>query len=343
MARSSTTERLRLTPASAVRAVAMLGATLVVLRVLAASTRVIGWMLAAAVVAALLHPIVDHLARKVPRAVAVVAVVLTVLGSAGAVGYSVVDTIVRETGNVQESAPDAARRLERSDRWGELATDFKLAQRTRSFVDQIPERLRGGEPADAVRAAATRGVAFLATGVLTLFFVLHGPRLAAGALDQIRDQERRERVQTVATNAYRRAIRYVLSTVMLAVAAGLFGYLVASLADVRGAAAFGLWIGLWDVVPLVGALVGAMPVVVLVAVFFSAERALAVAVAFLAWQAFEYLAVQRRIERSSVHLGPFVTLFAGIVGLELYGIGGALLAVVAAAALVAVGDEALPA
>lgn len=321
----------------------MLGATLVALRVLAASTRVIGWMLAAAVIAAVLHPVVDRLARRIPRALAVVAVTLAVLGTAGAIGYSVVDTIVDETRNVQRSAPDAARRLERSERWGDLATDFHLAERTRRFVDEIPERLRGGTPAEAVRSAATRGVAFLATGVLTLFFVLHGPRLVSGGVDQIRSPERRDRVRRVATAAYRRTMRYVLSSVLLAVAAGLFGYLVAALADIPGAAAFGLWIGMWDVVPLFGALVGAIPIVILAAVFFSAERALVVAVAFLAWEAFEYLAVQRRIERRSLHLGPFVTLFAGLVGIELYGLGGALLAVVVAASAVAVGDEMLPA
>src|SRR5512144_1645956 len=97
--RSERTERLRITPSSAVRAVAMLGATLVVLRVLAASTRVLGWMLAAAAIAALLHPIVERLTRRMPHGLAVIVVVLAVLGSAGAVGYSVVDTIVRETRN----------------------------------------------------------------------------------------------------------------------------------------------------------------------------------------------------------------------------------------------------
>jgi predicted PurR-regulated permease PerM len=164
-----------------------------------------------------------------------------------------------------------------------------------------------------------------------------------GALDQIRSPERRQRAEVVADNAYRRAVRYVLSTVLLAVAAGLFGYLVASLADVPGAAALGLWVALWDVVPLFGALVGALPIVLLAAVFFSAERAVVAAIAFLAWQTFEYVAVQRRIERRSIHLGPFVTLFTGLAGLELYGLGGGLLAVVVAAAAIATADELLPA
>jgi predicted PurR-regulated permease PerM len=73
------------------------------------------------------------------------------------------------------------------------------------------------------------------------------------------------------------------------------------------------------------------------------ERATVAAIAFVAWQAFEYLVVQRSIERRSIHLGPFVTLFAGLAGLELYGLGGGLLAVVLAAAVVATADELLPA
>ena len=337
------TERLRLTPWSAVRAVAMLGATLAVLRILAASTRVIGWMLAAAAVAALLHPVVAALARRMPRGLAVLVVVLGVLASAGLVTYGIVDTISRETRNLERTAPEAARRLERSERWGDLARDFDLADRTERFVEDIPERLQGGTPAEAVRSAATRGVAFLATGVLALFFVLHGQRLVDGGLAQIRDPVRRERVRDVAQRAYARMIRYVLSTLLLAIAAGLFGYLVAGIADIRGAAALGVWVALWDVVPLVGALTGALPIVLLALILYSIERAIVVMLVFIAWQAVEYLAVQRRIESRSVHLGPFATLAAGLVGLELYGIGGALLAVVVAALVVAVADEVLPA
>lgn len=334
-------ERLRITPWSALRAVAMLGGTLVVLRVIDASTRVIGWILAAAVAASLLHPLIDALGRRIPRWAAVLVVLVGLLGSAGLVGYRLVDTIVRETENLQRAAPEVARELERSERWGELARNFELVDRTQSFVDDIPARLRGGTPAEAVRSAATRGVAFLATGVLTLFFVLYGPRIVSGALDQIGDEHRRRRVATLGARAHRRAVRYALDTVLLAVAAGLFADLVAGLAGVRGAAALGVWVALWDVVPVVGALIGALPVIALAAVI-SAEHALWVAVAFVAWQAFEYAVVQRRIERRSVHVGPFLTLAAGLAGIELYGLGGGLLALFVVVLAVAVGDEVLP-
>ena len=68
--------RLRLSARSVVTAVALLGLTLVLLRLVAAAGRVLGWVLAAALLAGLLHPAVERLGRRLPRgaALAVVAV-----------------------------------------------------------------------------------------------------------------------------------------------------------------------------------------------------------------------------------------------------------------------------
>jgi len=81
-------------------------------------------------------------------------------------------------------------------------------------------------------------------------------------------------------------------------------------------------------VPLAGTLVGALPLVVLAAAS-SGQRALAVIAVFVAYQIIENLFVQRSVERLTVRVGPFITLAAGLVGLELSGIAGALLATLA--------------
>lgn len=61
--------------------------------------------------------------------------------------------------------------------------------------------------------------------------------------------------------------------------------------------------------------------------------------AFVAYELAETLVLQRWVERHSVRVGPFLTVVAGFAGLELYGIGGALVAVLAATMAVAVVDE----
>ena len=331
-------ERLRISARSAILSVAIFGATLGFLALVAAAQRVIGWILVAATLAGLLHPLVSVLARRVPRAVATGIVMLTMVGTLGAVAYRLVDDIQRETRRLQQAGPERAREIERSERFGDFARDIRLSERTDRFLQELPQRLRGGKPAEALRAAATRGVAFLSTGVLTVFFLQHGPRLARAARNQLHDVERRERLQALAAGVYRRAFGYAGASLTMSLAAGLAAYLAARMADVPGPAALGVWVGLWDLVPLAGALLGALPIVVLAAAS-SGERALVVAVAFVAYQVLENVLVQRNVERATVRVGPFVTLAAGLVGLELSGVAGALLAVLAATMAVSAADE----
>ena len=316
----------------------MFGATLAVLGVLAASRRVIGWIIVAATLAALLHPLVSLLARKMRRGLAVAIVMLGLVGATAVVGYGIVDDIRAQTRRLQEVAPARAAELERSDRFGELARDLRVAERSKQFIEELPERLRGGTPAEALRAAATRGVAFLATGVLTIFLLLHGPRIIQGAINQASDPRRRARLNQLYPVVYARAFGYAGSTLCTALAAGLFAFLAARVADVPAPAPLGVWVGLWDLVPVGGALVGALPIVALAAVR-STSDAVALAAVFVAYQVMENLVVQRRIEADTVKVGPFITLVAGLVGLELSGVAGALLAVLAATIAVTIADE----
>src|SRR5205085_11452152 len=159
-------------------------------------------------------------------------------------------------------------------------------ERTRSFVRDVPARLRGGTPAEAIQAAATRGVAFLATGVLTIFFLLHGRRIGLAGISQIRDSDRRDRVHRIGASVYRRAFGYASASLAMAVAAGVLAYAMARWAEVPGPAPLGIWVGLWDLVPIAGAFVGAAPIVLLAAVV-SGGKAVVLALAFIAYQLVE--------------------------------------------------------
>jgi len=343
MAAPVATERLRLTARSAVGAVALLGLTLAFLGLVAASRRVLGWMAAAAAIAGILHPLVAAVGRRLPRGLAVAVVVLTTLATVGITAWQVVDDVREQTDRLRTSAPEAARRIERDDGpVADLARESKLAERTQRFVDEVPERLRGGTPAQALRSAATRGVAYLATGILSIFFLLHGPKLAAGVARQIRDPDYRARLERVAGAAFTRGFGYARGTLAMALLAGVSAYAVASTADVPGAAPLGLWVALWDAVPYFGAVLGALPIVVLGGVG-NPEQGVTLALVFVAYELVETFVLQRRLERRTVRVGPFLTSAGAFAGLELYGLGGAVLAVLAVAVAVAALDELAPA
>jgi len=316
----------------------MLAVTVAALAMLSASTRVIGWIVTAALFASLLHPIVAGLATKIPRGLALAIVMVVSIGLVGLVAYLVVDDINDQLKELERALPEAAEELEDSDRFGEAAREARLSARVESFVEELPERLRGGDVDEALRSAATRGVAFLATGVLTIFFLIHGPRLLRSVLRQMPVQ-RRERMKAIAAAAYERAWGYVVGSLGMALIAGVLAYGCAQLLDLPGAAPLALWMALVDVIPVLGVVVGALPLVLLTAATSPAWQTALVGVVLFGWQVVETTYLQKQVERRTLHVGPFVTIAVAMVGLELYGIGGALTALVAVVALMATADE----
>lgn len=312
-----------------------LAATVLVLEVFRSSERVIAWVLSAAATAALVYPVVAFFDRYIPRPLAVLSVFVLVTGLIGVVAYGLIDDIQRETKRLQEAAPQRAAELEKGS---DLFRELRLRRRVQNFVDDIPQRLQGGSPAEAIRSAANRGLAFVASAILALFFVLYGPAIVHGAVEQVRNPTQRRRVERIVNRSSKRALAYARGTLAKAVVEGALACGVAVVADVPGAAALGVWVGLWSLVPVGGVLIGAVPIVVFAAAS-SAARAIAVAVIFVAVAVAERLVVKPRLERATMQLGSFVTVFVGFAGLELYGFAGALLALLGAALFVAALQE----
>jgi predicted PurR-regulated permease PerM len=319
-----------------IRALLIIAAALAAVAFVAAASRPLGWLAVAVMVAALLQPPVTMLSRYVPRALAVPVVLLVALALVGGLAFGVVGDVDDQLTRLERAAPRAAREIEESDRFGEFATEVDLAQRVDDFVDDLPERLRGGDEVTAIRSAATRGVAFFATLVLTIFLMFSGPGLVAAGFEQIPDPGRRERVRSLVVSAHARWWRYLVLTLIRMVAAGLFAYAVALIIDVPGPVLLALWVGVWSIVPTIGVLVGAIAVALLAAPD-SFGTVGAVLAFFVAYQVAEDVLVQPRLERRSLHVGAFVTFVAAGLGLEVYGIGGligAVVLVVFAAAIV---------
>ena len=289
-------------------------------------------------IAALVHPVIALLDRVMPRGLAVLGVALVALGAIGLTGRALVDDVRRETRRLQEAAPRRAAELERSGRFSDLARELELRDRVERLVDAIPDRLRGGTTAEAIRSAANRGLAFLAAVILTLFFVLYGPHLRDAAIAQVRDPSRRARTEKVVLRASSRALGYARGTLAEALVEGVLAWIIAGLADVPGPAALGVWVGLWSLVPVVGVLVGALPIVVFAAAG-SPTRAVVVTLVFVAIGLVEWLVVKPRLERATLQVGGFLTVVAAFGGLELFGFSGALLGVLGAALVVAVVGE----
>ena len=106
--------------------------------------------------------------------------------------------------SLQEAAPQRAAELEQNS---DFFREIKLKERVTNLVDAIPQRLAGGEATEALKSAATRGVAFLAGFILTIFFVLYGGRLLDGGSEPHRRRSDARRRTDVRASATARAAR----------------------------------------------------------------------------------------------------------------------------------------
>jgi predicted PurR-regulated permease PerM len=105
-----------------------------------------------------------------------------------------------------------------------------------------------------------------------------------------------------------------------------------SVLGVEYALALALIVAVTDLIPLVGATIGAA-LVTLVALLQSGTLGIACAIFFLVYQQVENYLIYPRVMKRSVDVAPAVTVIAALFGGALMGIVGALLAIPVAAAI----------
>ena len=228
----------------------------------------------------------------------VILLVLLGLSAVGFVSYRLVNDVTQATHRLQQAAPKRAAQLEKNS---DLLRQVHFRRRVTDLVDNIPQRLAGGSGTKALESAATSGVAFVAGLILTIFFLLYGPRIFRAGLVQVRDPARRLRVEHVLVRGTRRGLDYARIKVLEALVEGVLAYVIARAAGVPGPAALGVWAGLWTLLPVAGVLVGALPIVLLAGAS-SPTNAVLVAAAFVVIGTAEFIFMPI-VERETVEVG----------------------------------------
>lgn len=332
------TRVVRISARSAVLAVAMVVLALIAQRVFVAAHRPLSWAAAAVVIAVLIDPIVDVLDRRIPRLPAVILGLLVAAVAVWGVIYVAFDDLSSGIDQLSEAAQEAAAELEdREDGIGNLARDVDATRRVDLFVEALDERVTGGD--DVLASTAGTAPTYFVGGILTLFLMSYGPRLARSAVDQIPDRPTRRVVTEIVTAALHRSRRAILLTVAEGIVAGLAVAGAASLLDVPSPAALGLTAGLLALLPHVGLVLGTLPLMLLVLALRSDLATIVTVAVVLACQLFDSFWLRRRIARRSVHIGLLVPWIVVLVGYAVYGVGGAAYGLAFAVFGLAVLDE----
>ena len=125
---------------------------------------------------------------------------------------------------------------------------------------------------------------------------------------------------------------------VISVIAGTVTYVVLWSRGVPSRGVVALFVGFADLIPLVGATLGAV-VAIAVAALHSLPAAIVVLVVFIVYQQAENHLLQPLIMSHTVQLSPLTVLVSILIGVELFGFLGALLAIPVAGVLHVIGRD----
>jgi predicted PurR-regulated permease PerM len=180
--------------------------------------------------------------------------------------------------------------------------------------------------------AVTTGFDAILVFVLSVYMLIYAPRIGRNVRaimpkgDGTLDDDLPHRAQ-MAVAGYVRG-QLIFSAVMgttAGVALYLFG-VIGIFPDGRTyAVAFGIFLGVAELIPYIGPVVGALPPI-LVALFTDPISALWVAILFIAIQQFEGHVASPLIFSRAIRINPLIVIFSLLFGYAVHGIIGALVA-----------------
>jgi predicted PurR-regulated permease PerM len=313
-------------------AIGLVLATLALVLIVARVERVLVWIVIAVFFAVALNPVVNVVQRRLlggrRRSVATLlvflAVVLVLIGIAALFAVPLSRQAVRFGSQLPDLIAQA--------RAGHGVVGH-LLERTHAlqFVQQHQDQLQSAasgltSPAVGVLRGVATGVAAAVTiFVLAYLMVLEAPKIVSGCLALL-PAPRAERVRRVASDCARSVTGYIAGNLAISVICGVLTFAVLEIMRVPFAGLLALFVAIADLIPLVGATIGAV-VAVVAAFVHSVPAGIVAIVFFVVYQQVENHLLQPVIFARTVKLNPLTVLVAILIAVELAGVLGALLAI----------------
>jgi predicted PurR-regulated permease PerM len=297
--------------------------------------------LLALVVAVSVEPVVGLLvARGLRRRWAVSAVVVGLFAALAGLLSLLVPPVTSEVDALVKAVPTWLQELrDHSSTLGRLEDRYDV-------IGKLKQQLNGTGAGQVLHGVLGAGQVVLTTvtgvvlvTVLTLYFLAGLPALIGFVLRFV-PGSRRPQAAELTEEILSRTGRFMLANVATSVIAGLATVIWLVVWGVPYPWALGVFVGLMDLVPVVGSTIGGI-VVSLVALVVSLPVAVATAVFYIVFRVAEDYLIVPRAMKFAVAVHPLVTILAVLAGGALLGLVGALVAIPAAVAVGLVLDQAV--
>jgi predicted PurR-regulated permease PerM len=316
--------------------VLVVGGALALWQLVVSLGEILGLFAVAVFFTIVLAPAVDVLQRRLHlrRVVATTLVFVVGAGVVGGLGYAFARPVYDASSSFADDLPGTIRDAEQGK--GDIGRWLKDVGAQKWARENLPKIRRelgssSGPLVRTGRAVVSGVVAVLTIAVLTFLMLLQAPQLASSVLGLF-PERRAARIRKVGGEAAHAVTGYVVGNLAISIVAGSFTYAWLRIAGVPFAFILALWVAFADLLPLVGATLGAIPPV-FVAFLDSPGLGIATIAFFVLYQQFENHVLQPVVMARTVKLNPLGVLVAVLVGVKLAGLLGALLAIPVAGAL----------
>ncbi|GAA3665574.1 AI-2E family transporter [Nocardioides ginsengisoli] len=290
--------------------------------------------------AAGLNPAVEFLERRGLRRPLAVTVVLAVAALAvGLFLVAIVPVITDQVAAITKNAPGWLDELQRNQRIQDLNREYDIIDKAKQYIEDgdFLSNLFGGVLGFGLKLISALFNLFVIV-VLTLYF-LASLKTTTGAIYKLAPASRRERVSKLGDKVIANIGGYVSGAFIVALCAGISSLVFLSLTEISEyAVALAFVVAVLDVIPMVGATIGAV-IVSAIAFATDIKTGIACVVFYVVYQQIENYVVYPRVMSRSVDVPGAVTVIAALVGAALLGPIGALLAIPAAAAVLLIMRE----
>ena len=298
----------------------------------------IGWVLIATFLAVALSGPVNVLNRHMRRGFAITIVYFALLMIPIGIGALIIPPLVTQGNNLIQNLPEYAQDVQdfadKNERLRKIEADYNITEKLQEQAERLPTRI--GDAASVLGDIGFGVVnslfALFTILVLTAFLLGSGPVWVNRFLE-LSPQAHSVRMRTALDHIGRAVGAYVGGMLAQATVAAILSYIVLTILGVPFAAALAIVIFFSDLVPLVGATIGAV-LVGIVTVFADFPTATIVWVIYsIVYQQLENTLIQPQIQKRAVNVHPFLVLVAVLFGSTLLGVLGALVAIPIAASV----------
>lgn len=184
---------------------------------------------------------------------------------------------------------------------------------------------------EAAQTALSAAFAFVTITLLTFLFLSQSAAIGRAALNLI-PYRRRASAQRIASDAAGAVSGYVIGNLIISLIAGVAAFICLVALGVPSPVVLALWVAVADLIPLVGATLGAA-VCVIAAYLHNPTAGIISIIFFVVYQQIENGVLYPWIMARKVNVNPLGILLSVLLAVEVFGILGALLAVPVSGAL----------